>query len=220
MPVRPLRPGPLAAALVVLVAGGCAGTPADPPPTSAAPIESPTESATPAPVVPASVQCLESGVWVVDAAREATLFAEGLSMHAADVSAEYTGEAVYTFADGVLTRTYTGWQEYFSAILDAPGSPLVTETATQEGSTTAAYEATETDVVTQAADVTGLTVTVAGTRDGAPVTFDDPGANRVTAETEAQTWAFTCEGDTLRLSERDEAGQPGGEYATTVLQRR
>lgn len=201
----------------VLLAGCAAQDTAAPPAsTSAAPSPTPSPTAS----VPASVQCLESGTWVVDNARRAELFAEGLRSAATDVTAEQVGEVTYEFSDGVLTRTFTGSQLTFAAVLDGVGGGHVTETTTLDGTTTAPYEVTETDVVTQAADVTALVVDVVATRDGAPVTFDDPGSTARENEQRSEAWGFTCDGDTLLLADRRDDGTLSETYGTILLHRR
>lgn len=204
---------------VTLLLAGCAAEPVDEPAT---PTPSPTATASPTPtaVVPASVQCLESGTWVVDNARAAELFAEGLRSSASDVTAERSGESVWEFADGTLTRTFTDWQLSFSAVLELPGSPAVTETTTLGGVTTAAYEVTETDVVTQPADVSALTVDLVVTENGAPRTFDDPGSSARRGEEQAESWGYTCDGDTLLLADRLEDGTLSESFGTILLHRR
>lgn len=215
------RPAAACLALAAVLTGcstGAGNAPADAAPTSPA---APTPTPSPTPTVPASVQCLEGGTWVVDNDRDAQLFAEGLGTAATDVAASRAGEATWVFADGVLTRTFTAWQRTFSAVLvAAPGSPQVTETQTLDGTTTATYEATATDVVTQAADVAGLTITVAATRNGAPVEFDDSGSNAREGEQRAGSWGFTCDGETLLLAERNEDGTLAQTSGTTLLRRR
>lgn len=214
MTVRPARTGALGAAAVVLLVGGCSGAPTAAPSTVAA---APTPTASPTPTPPASVQCLESGTWVVDNAREAELFAEGLRGVASDVAAARTGEATFVFEDGVLTRTFTAWQLSFSAVL---GGAAVTEATTLGGATTAAYEVTETDVVTQPADVAGLTIDTQATRGGAPVTFDDPGSGPRENQQVAQRWGFTCDDTTLLLANRRADGSLAETVGTILLQRR
>jgi hypothetical protein len=73
-------------------------------------------------------------------------------------------------------------------------------------------------VVTQPADVSGLTIDVQATKNDAPVTSDDPGSSARASEAMARTWGFTCEGDTLLVGPRGNDGavsQTAGSYAFT-----
>lgn len=214
MTARPVRTGMIGAAALALLVSGCSGAPTAAPSTVAA---TPTPSASFSPTQPAAVQCLESGTWVVDNAREADLFAEGLRGAATDVVATRTGEAAYEFSDGVLTRTFTAWQLTFSAVL---GRSPVTDSTTLDGATVATYEVTETDVVAGPADVTGLAVATQATRDGAPVTFDDPGSGARENQQASQDWGFTCDGTTLLLADRLPDGTLAETFGTILLHRR
>ena len=104
------------------------------------------------------VACLQ-GTWVVDATREAEVLTAAVQAESPESSVARSGEAVYTFADGVLTRTYTAWTESFTVV--PPGTPDLTFTSTQttEGSTTAPFDASGALVVVSAADATNLTST-------------------------------------------------------------
>lgn len=168
------------------------------------------------------VACLE-GTWVVDGAREAEVLTAAVQAESPESSVARSGEAVYTFAEGVLTRTYTAWTESFTVV--PPGTPDVTFTSTQttEGSTTAPFDASGALVVVSAADASGVTSTASSTENGAEVTTgQDARAARQEFESRPVTWRYSCDGDTLRLVEQvpnAEEADPAADEAT-VLSRR
>lgn len=215
-----MRVGPTLLLVVPVLLAGCATGPDVPPQSTTSPA-TPTPAAVVTPAPPAWASCVESGSWVVDNARQADLFAEGLRSAATGVTAARTGEATWVFADGVLTRTFSAWQLDYAALLDMGGTAAqVTETSTLNGSTTAAYEVTGTDVVTQVADVSALTVDVVATKDGAPFVLDDPGSSAREVEQQAVSWGVTCDGDTLSLAARSEDGTLAQTFGTVLLHRR
>ena len=168
------------------------------------------------------VACLE-GTWVVDGAREAEVLTAAVQAESPESSVARSGEAVYTFAEGVLTRTYTAWTESFTVV--PPGTPDVTFTSTQttEGSTTPPIDASGALVVVSAADASGVTSTASSTENGAEVTTgQDAQAARQEFESRPVTWRYSCDGDTLRLVEQvanAEEADPAVEEATVLTRR-
>lgn len=170
----------------------------------------------------AKVACLQ-GTWVVDAAREAEVLTAAMQADSPEASAERSGEVVYTFAEGVLTRTYTGWTESFTVV--PAGTPDITFTSTQtiEGSTTAPFDASGALVVVSAGDASGITATASATENGEEVpTGQDAQAARQEFESRPVTWRYSCEGDTLRLVEQVPESDPAdpASDAATLLTRR
>lgn len=182
------------------------------------PSVTPTPSAEPSPTVPPEVACLE-GTWVLDAARQAASLAEGMRLQNPAAEATAAGETTYTFADGVLTRTFTGVEEWFM-VTPAVAPDVRWETTTSvEGSATSPFTATSTHVETQEGDATQVTVTVASLENGVPQpTQGDPQAEKQASLSEPSRFAYVCDGDTLRLAEQwQEGDEPDASSETAML---
>lgn len=201
----------LAPALILLAtaaSAGCATTPA-PPAATATSASTATSSPTPSPSIPASVACLEGGTWVADLARASGRHTAMWETRTPGSFVEFRGERTFTFADGTLTRTTSGYSRLVSTLSRTGGR--YEGTTTQDGTLTTPYTATEREFTIPETDGDDITVVSHVVVDGAPlpedVVAEDSELWRAD-EVEAHTWWFSCDGDTLLLSERDEDMPP------------
>lgn len=150
-------------------------------------------------------ECLE-GSWLGDseAMREAALSAPGVGE--LNPTIEITGESVTTFDGGTMTTEY---QEQESMItLELEGQEFVSSTS-YDGTVTAAYTATDTEVTVTDIDTSGLTASSSSLVDGEEI--EVPGLDEVEnmGIELGGTSTYTCEGDTLTMEAQYE-GEPTG----------
>lgn len=170
---------------------------------SEAPAEEETEESEPADLTGA--ECLE-GSWLGDpeAMREAALSAPGVGE--LDPTIEITGESVTTFEDGTFTSEYLDQESMISLTLE--GQEFVATTS-YDGTVTAKYTATDTEVTVTDVDMTSLTASSTSVVDGEEI--EVPGLDEVEnmGLELGGTSTYTCEGDTLTMEAVYE-GEPTG----------
>lgn len=139
--------------------------------------------------------CLE-GEWDLDLESLLESMRAGATSAGIDARVDGSGEAWTSFADGVATSTYA--DQSIVMTLAVEGQEIVT-TVVVDGTTTASYTATDTELSVTDLDMAGLTETTSATVDGQAIEVPELDEAGTLALMQDQTSAYSCDADELLL---------------------
>lgn len=202
---------PLALGALLVLTGCTAGDDAGAEPTDGASSSAEAtaeESAEPEEDAEASggAGCLE-GTWNTDVAAVAESMTSMPGFEEMNPTVEVTGTSTVTFDGSTMTTEYA--DQVSSVTIEINGAPMTTRTA-MDGTMTAAYTATDTEITVSDVDLSGVTITNTSIVDGQETEVPGLESAEASGIPLGGTSTYTCTDDTLEMTPQVEGVDTGG----------
>ncbi|WP_199425225.1 hypothetical protein [Actinotalea solisilvae] len=157
--------------------------------------------------------CLE-GTWDSDLAAVAESMSSMPGFEEMNPTIEVTGTSTVTFDGTTMTTEYV--DQVSSVTIEINGSPMTTRTS-MDGTLTAAYTATDTEITVSDVDLSGVTITNTSVVDGQETEVPGLESAEASGVPLGGTSTYTCTDERLEMTPQVEGVETGG--LTQVLTR-